>query len=33
MRAAGVREFLTKPVETEDLVAAIAAHCDRQRRS
>ena len=32
-RAAGVREFLTKPVETERLVAAIAEHCDRQRRS
>ncbi len=31
--AAGIREFLMKPVEREQLVAAIAAHCDDQRRS
>jgi len=28
--AAGIREFLTKPVETEDLLRAIATYCEPQ---
>ncbi len=32
-RATGVREFLTKPVEAEQLLAAIGAHCDDQPHS
>jgi CheY-like chemotaxis protein len=30
-RRAGVREFLAKPVEPDDLVVAVARYCARQR--
>jgi hypothetical protein len=30
--AVGIREFLRKPSEVVDLVAAVERHCDRRKR-